>query len=83
MSNVESVNEEWVLEVNRNPTNSMTWLNIDALARAQSRDAAFAGRGVATNWVRVGQYPSIKAASDAATVFRQEHAAQRPPEPDI
>lgn len=83
MSNVESVNEEWVLEVNRKPTNSMNWLNIDTLARAQRRDAALAERGVATNWVRVGQYPSIEAASDAATTYRQEHAAQRPPEPDI
>lgn len=81
MSNV--ANEEWVLEVNRHPTNSMNWLNIDTRTRAQSRDAGFAAKGIATNWVLVGQYPSIKAASDAAAAYRLEHAAQRPPEPDI
>lgn len=81
MSNRAS--EEWVLEVNRNPTNSMNWLNIDTLARAENRDAAITAKGGTPSWVRVGQYPSIKAASDAATTYRQEHASQRPPEPDI
>lgn len=50
-------NEECVL-VNRAPTNSLNWLNIETLARARSRDAAFAAKGVTPNWLQVGQYPS-------------------------
>lgn len=83
MSTLERTNEEWVLEVNRNPTNSMNWLNIETLARVARRDAAFAERGVTSNWLLVGLYDSINAASAAAAAYRQEHAAQRPPEPDI
>ena len=82
MSIHEQMQNVYCLEVNQKATLTTNWLHIDSLARVVSRNRQLREKGT-VNWLLIGLYPSLEAASEAAKVYREEHASERPPEPSI